>query len=81
MPTTNADSSERTRQKRAMALYAFNNQLVQANALNGFTGVRREQVNTQTLDVATERKQGGCYCSDLASGTYNFRGGCRCVNS
>jgi hypothetical protein len=81
MPTTNSDSSERTRQKRAMALYAFNNQLVQANSKSGFTSVRREQVNTQTLDVATERKQGGCYCSNLASGIYNFRGGCTCSNN
>ena len=81
MPTTNADSSERTRQKRAMALYAFSNQIVQANSTSGFSSVRREQVNTQTLDVATERKQGGCYCSDAANGIYPYRGGCRCTNN
>jgi len=80
MPTTNSDSSERTRQRRAMALYAFSNQIAIANATSNNASVRREQPTFQILNVATERKQGGCYCADAASGTYNFIGGCRCAN-
>ena len=83
MPVTNSDSSERTRQRRAMALYAYSNQIAQYNTAQIAAGlkstVRREQNTRQTSDVSTERKEGGCYCSDLANGIYNFRGGCNCT--
>lgn len=78
MPTTNSDSSERTRQMRAMAYYAFANQVLVANANGAQNTIRREQTGTMTMDVPTERMQGGCYCSDSRNGIYNFRGGCGC---
>jgi len=60
MPTANYDSSLISTQRRAKALYAYNNQLA-ANQQTSST-VRREQPNTQTLDIVTLRKQGGCLC-------------------
>lgn len=77
MPPANRDASELTRKRRAMALYAFNNAVVAAQS-NGVNTVRREQNNTQTLDVATARKQGGCYCAEAAAGTYRMSGTCGC---
>ena len=61
MPTTNYDSSLISTQRKAKALYAYNNQLV-ANQQTSST-VRKEQPNTQTLDIVTLRKQGGCLCA------------------
>lgn len=61
MPTTNYDSSLISTQRKAKALYAYNSQLV-ASQQTANT-VRREQPNTQTLDIVTLRKQGGCFCA------------------
>lgn len=61
MPTTNYDSSLISTQRKAKALYAYNNTLQAAKQAS--SSVRREQVNTQTLDVVTLRKQGGCLCA------------------
>jgi hypothetical protein len=72
MPTINRDASELTRKRRAMALYAFNS--VNSAAVNAGTSMRREQVNTQTLDIVTARKQGGCYCAEALAGTYPLVG-------
>ena len=63
MPPANRDASELTRARRAMALYGYANTL---RSLNG-TSVRREQPNTQLLNVYTEARQGGCYCAALSS--------------
>jgi len=60
MPTANYDSSLISTQRKAKALYAYNNTLQAAKQVNG--SVRREQLTTQTLDVVTLRKQGGCLC-------------------
>jgi hypothetical protein len=61
MPTTNYDSSLVSTQRRAKALYAYNSQLaVQKQAM---ASVQREQLTTQTLDIVTLRKQGGCFCA------------------
>jgi hypothetical protein len=60
MPTTNFDSSLISTQRKAKALYAYNNTLQTAKQTNA--SVRREQLTTQTLDVVTLRKQGGCLC-------------------
>jgi len=60
MPTANYDSSLISTQRKAKALYAYNSQLA-ANQQTSST-VRREQPNTQTLDIVTLRKQGGCLC-------------------
>jgi len=49
-----------------------------ANANGAQNTIRREQTGTMTMDVPTERMQGGCYCSDSRNGIYNFRGGCGC---
>jgi hypothetical protein len=81
MPVANRDASELTRARRAMALYSYANTL---KNLNG-ASVRREQPNTQLLNVYTEARQGGCYCAALAAGTYIFGGkgapgGCGCGN-
>jgi hypothetical protein len=70
MPVANRDSSELTRGRRAMALYSFANTLRNQNG----NSVRREQPNTQVLNVFTEARQGGCYCSNLSAGTYIFGG-------
>jgi hypothetical protein len=76
MPPRNTDSSDLTRKRRAMALYAFSS----ANEpfVNAGTSVRREQTAFATLDVVTARKQGGCYCTDLRNGTYDRGGDCGC---
>lgn len=72
MPVSNTDASELTRQRRAMALAAFNNTSVMVNG----QPVRREQPNTQTLDVVVARNQGICYCADFPN--YANNGGCGC---
>ena len=66
MPVTNADSSNLTRVRRAMALNAY--QAQQAAAVQAGTSVRKEQNSDVTLDVVVARNQGGCYCA--ASGNY-----------
>jgi len=80
MPPANRDASELTRRRKAMALYAFN----QANsaAVTAGTSVLREQAQFATLDIVTLRKQGGCFCTAAAAGTYDFNGGgaCGCKN-
>jgi len=63
MPPANRDASELTRARRAMALYGYANTI---RSLQGVT-VRREQGNTQLLNVYTEARQGGCYCAALSS--------------
>ena len=72
MPVANRDASELTRARRAMALYGYANTI---RSLNG-ASVRREQPNTQVLNVYTEARQGGCYCAALSSNppTYIFGG-------
>ena len=79
MPVANRDCSELTRRRNAMALYGWKSQTETANTNGNF--VRREQATSVTLDVVTQRKQGGCYCS-LANSfdPYGFNGGCRCGN-
>ena len=78
MPTGNYDSSYITQRRNAMALYAFNN----ANQLAVNNGaVRREQPTLQSGAVIVERRQGGCFCSDINNGnvyTDNGPGGCGC---
>ena len=76
MPPRNSDSSDLTRKRRAMALYAYNS--VNSAAVTAGTSVRREQNAFATLDVVTARKQGGCYCSDLRNGLYDRGGDCGC---
>lgn len=63
MPTTNYDSSEliRRRKARTLGLYATN--LATARATNPFI-VRQLQNAEPTLDVVTEQKQGPCTCVD-----------------
>jgi hypothetical protein len=76
MSTRNTDASLITKIRQAKALYAYNTELQQAQNNNATT--RQEQTNTQTLDVVTLRKQGGCYCSPTAN-VYDFSGGaCGC---
>ena len=78
MPTGNYDSSYITQRRNAMALYAFNN----ANQLAVNNGaVRREQPTLQSGAVIVERRQGGCFCSDINNGNVyqnNGPGGCGC---
>ena len=69
MPVANHDSSYVTLRKQQAALYAFNNQLVAAQ--NAGVSVNREQVNTQTSGVITDRKQGGCICGVQNPYTFN----------
>jgi hypothetical protein len=65
MTLTNRDASTITLKKKQKALFAWksgNDPLVNVGASR-----LREQANTATLDVVTDRKQGGCKCSDDAS--------------
>ena len=83
MPVANRDASELTRARRAMALYSYANTIKTLQQSTNI--VRREQPNTQLLNVYTEARQGGCYCAALAAGTYIFGGkgapgGCGCGN-
>ena len=76
MSTRNTDASLITKIRQAKALYAFNNSLQQAQ--NAGAVVLSEQPNTQTLDVVTLRKQGGCFCTTTGN-VYDFSGGaCGC---
>ena len=78
MPPANRDSSELTRRRTTMALYAWKSNTDAANTTGNF--VRREQPFYGTLDVVTQRKQGGCYCAAARAGTYDFvGGGCGCT--
>lgn len=72
MPLGNRDASELTRRRKAMALNAWKTNTDAANT-NG-TIVRREQTSSVTLDIVTQRKQGGCYCAAALAGTYEFNG-------
>ena len=85
MPVANRDASELTRARRAMALYSYANTIKTLQQTTNI--VRREQPNTQLLNVYTEARQGGCYCAALSSTppTYIFGGksaggGCGCGN-
>ena len=74
MPPVNRDSSDLTRKRKAMTLYGW----YSANKDAGT--IYREQANTQTLDITTQRQLGACYCSQT-QGTYDFVGsGCGCRN-
>ena len=76
MSTRNTDASYMTQIRKARALYAYNRQIQQAQDLG--TTSRQEQTNTQTLDIVTLRKQGGCFCSTTGN-VYEFSGGaCGC---
>jgi hypothetical protein len=79
MPTTNYDSSYITQRRNAMALYAYNN-VLQAAINTG--SVRSEQPTLQSGAIIVERRQGGCFCSDLSvnGNVYvnNSPGGCGC---
>lgn len=83
MPTGNYDSSYITQRRNAMALYAYNNAL--QTALNNGTTIRSEQPTLQSGAVIVERRQGGCFCSDLSvnGNVYvnNGPGGCGCGNN
>jgi hypothetical protein len=72
MPTANRDSSDLSRKRRAMTLYAWNQQNLTAVAQKG---VYREQPTFQTLDVTTQRQLGACYCAGLGLNDFN---GCGC---
>jgi hypothetical protein len=72
MPLTNQDSSDLTRKRAAKTLYGWYSGNRVASLANG---VRREQPNTQTLDVTTRRQQGACLCAN--QGVYDFVG-CGC---
>ena len=79
MPTRNNDSSYITERRRAMALYAYNNEL--QTAQNANRTVLREQPSAQSLAVITDRKQGGCFCTDINNGNVydnNAPGACGC---
>ena len=83
MPVANRDSSELTRARRAMILYAYASNLQRVQAVSNT--VRREQGNGPVSNVYTEGRQGACYCSNLSAGTYVFGGkaaggGCGCGN-
>ena len=74
MPVANYDSSELTRVRRAMALYAFQSRNVVA--VNAGTSVQPEQARNATLDVVVARNQGGCYCATAY--TYDDKKSCGC---
>ena len=76
MPLANRDSSDLTRKRGSKTLYGWysgNKSAVLAG------GVYREQPNTQTLDVATKRQLGACYCGQ--QGVYDFTGCGSCGRS
>ncbi len=80
MPTAVYDSSYLTMRKRAKALYAFN-AAVTAARNGGSSTVRTEQPTLQSAEVILVRKQGGCFCSNDASGlsiTAQGPGACGC---
>jgi hypothetical protein len=64
MPPTNYDSSELTRRRNAVALAAFSRSLESARASGNIYTSRTEQPSFQVLTVVTERKIGGCLCTD-----------------
>jgi hypothetical protein len=68
MSTANRDSSYITLRRQQAALYAYNASLQAAKDLNGNT--RSEQPSYQSLGVITDRKQGGCTCSQ--TNVYTF---------
>ena len=72
MPPANRDSSELTRKRREMALYAYAS--ANTSAVNAGTSVRREQPTVQMAEVIVQRKQGGCYCASANAGTYDMVG-------
>jgi hypothetical protein len=65
MTLTNRDASTITIKRRQKALFAWKSGN-DALLVLGRT-VLREQATMPTLDVVTDRKQGGCKCSDDAS--------------
>ena len=83
MPTANYDSSYITKRRQAMALYAYNN--VRQAAINTGATVRPEQPTYQSGEVIVDRRQGGCFCTDInVNGNVyvnNGPGGCGCGTS
>ena len=67
MPTQNYDASYITFRKQAGVLAGYKANLNAASLAN-YNFVRREQPTYQSADVITMRKQGGCFCSQDASG-------------
>jgi hypothetical protein len=65
MPPTNYDSSELTRRRNAATLAGYNTSLQNARAAGNIYTSRTEQPSFQVLTVVTERKFGGCLCSDI----------------
>jgi hypothetical protein len=68
MSTANRDSSYITLRRQQAALFAYNANLQAAQTSNG--NVRSEQPSYQSLAVITDRKQGGCTCSQ--TNVYTF---------
>lgn len=80
MPTAVYDSSYLTMRKRAKTLYAFAASVETARN-GGSATVRTEQPTLQSGEVIIIRKQGGCFCSNDASGlsmTAQGPGPCSC---
>jgi hypothetical protein len=68
MSTANRDSSYITLRRQQAALYAYNTDIQAAKISNA--NVRAEQPSYQSLAVITDRKQGGCVCSDTNAYTF-----------
>jgi hypothetical protein len=68
MSTANRDSSYITLRRQQAALFAYNANLQAAQTLTG--NVRAEQPTYQSLAVITDRKQGGCICSETNAYTF-----------
>ncbi len=64
MPPTNYDSSELTRRRNAVALATYNTSLQNYRNTVNINTSRTEQPSFQVLTVVTERKIGGCLCTD-----------------
>jgi len=82
MPTAIYDASLITFRKRASVLYGFNANMKAAAAAN-YHVIQNEQPTFQTAEILLTRKQGGCFCSQDASGIpFNSRttsGACGCA--
>lgn len=68
MSTANRDSSYITLRRQQAALYAYNSVIQAAQDSNAT--VRTEQPTYQSLAVITDRKQGGCVCSQTNAYTF-----------
>ena len=77
MTLTNRDASTITLKKKQKALFAWksgNDALLVVGR-----SVLSEQATRATLDVVTQRKQGGCKCAlDASDNPYEFNGLTRC---